>query len=78
MITGIPYLNEEYTVTFIRASASESSLMIMNVTINLTIDYIGYNVLLQDIYIHTYIHTLFIPEADDNYYIQIKLKRKYF
>ena len=21
---------------------------------------------------------LFIPEADDNYYIQIKLKRKYF
>ena len=29
-------------------------------------------------YIHTYIHTLFIPEADDNYYIQIKLKRKYF
>ena len=25
-----------------------------------------------------YIHTLFIPEADDNYYIQIKLKRKYF
>ena len=31
-------------------------------------------------YIHTYtyIHTLFILEADDNYYIQIKLKRKYF
>ena len=28
--------------------------------------------------LHTYIHTLFIPEADDNYYIQIKLKRKYF
>ena len=49
LFTGIPYLYEEYTITFIRASASESPLKIMNVTINLTIDYIGSNVLLQDI-----------------------------